>query len=427
MSLAGRTLLAGLIAGGCALVNVGAATAMGSTSDAVEEREAKVFTDGRLRPGHLETIRVAGFPGKGVTEVSFFPTAICEDGCGANSIRGGRTNASGAAKFRVRVPGSFFDLRNRRSYFRDGERIAVNVTWTGSDQNFAAGSASPEPALIRTHGAGSAVASGSARSQAAAKKPLPVPGSFLLAGSNGYEIMVAASPARKGSVGVVSIMVAGKNEGVIYTAPATVTETSIQADLGVLGEISVAFQRSGVAAAARCGRDKFSFDSGRYVGTIEFHGEEGYTDVVATSVPGSIDYWLAAICGETVGGGSYGNARPPGAELYVRNPALGPEMSVSKSRPGAAAQISVVVLEYDNGIGIRRFTSRRIPAGGFVFDRHLRSATVRPPAPFSGVASFDRGKKAGQRWSGDLTVDMPGRADVPLIGSALRATLVPSE
>jgi hypothetical protein len=111
------------------------------------------MTDGHLRPGHLETIRFAGFPGKGVLEVSFFPTAICEDGCGARSFRGARTNAQGKASFRVRMPGTFFDLRNRPVYFRDGERINVEVTWEGRSHSFASASAEPVPILIRTHGA----------------------------------------------------------------------------------------------------------------------------------------------------------------------------------------------------------------------------------------------------------------------------------
>jgi hypothetical protein len=275
--------------------------------------------------------------------------------------------------------------------------------------------------------AGSAVASSGPVRWAAAKGLLPVPGSFQLAASNGYNFIVAASPASKGRAGLVSIVVAGKNQGVTYNAPATVTETSIQADLGALGAISVTFQRSDMATTARCGREKIRFDSGSYEGKIEFHGEEGYTDVVATSAPGNIDYWLAGGCGAGFTSGSYGNPRARGAELYVRNPGLGPQMSVSKSRPDAAARISVGVSEYTNGIAIERFTGLRMSAGSFIFDRRLRTATVRPPAPFTGAASFDRGKKAGQRWSGDLTVDMPGRAGVPLTGSALRATLVPSE
>ena len=125
--------------------------------------------------------------------------------------------------------------------------------------------------------------------------------------------------------------------------------------------------------------------------------------------------------------GLYGNPRARGAELYIRNPGLGPQMSVSKNGPDAAARISVGVSEYTNGIAIERFTGLRMPPGDFTFDPRLRTATVRPPVPFAGTASFVRDKKAGQRWSGDLTVDMPGRANVPLTGSALRRTLVPSE
>jgi hypothetical protein len=142
-----------VVVGACSLATAHASTTVGFDSDAAEEREARIFTDGRLRVGHLETIRVAGFPGKGIAEVAFFPTAICEDGCGASSYRGGRTNASGAAEFKVRIPGTFFDHRNRHVYLRDGERIDVEVTWRGPDNGFAVGSANPEPILVRNHGA----------------------------------------------------------------------------------------------------------------------------------------------------------------------------------------------------------------------------------------------------------------------------------
>lgn len=112
----------------------------------------KALTDGRLRPGHLETLRVVGFPGKGKTEVSFFPTAICEDACGARTFAGGRTNTMGAAKFHVRVPGTFLDSRNRPVYFRDRERIDIQVNWEGPDQSFDVATADPQPVLVRVHG-----------------------------------------------------------------------------------------------------------------------------------------------------------------------------------------------------------------------------------------------------------------------------------
>jgi hypothetical protein len=109
------------------------------------------MTDGRLRPGHLETIRVKGFPGRGFVEVAFFPTAICEDECAGRSRRGGWTDASGKGKFRVRVPGTFIDHRNRPVYFRDGERIDLEVLWEGTGHRFAVVTAEPEPIIVRTH------------------------------------------------------------------------------------------------------------------------------------------------------------------------------------------------------------------------------------------------------------------------------------
>lgn len=116
------------------------------------DRHARVLTDGRLRPGHMETIRVMGFPGKGDTEISFFPGAICEDACGARTFAGARTGSEGAAKFRVRMPGTFLDSHNRRVYFRNGERIEISVTWEGLDGGFGVASANPEPIIVRTQG-----------------------------------------------------------------------------------------------------------------------------------------------------------------------------------------------------------------------------------------------------------------------------------
>lgn len=112
----------------------------------------RVITDGRLRPGHLEPMSVVGFPGRGALEVSFFPGAICEDECGARSFSAGRTNARGAAKFRVRVPGTFENEHGRWSYFRDGERVEVTVTWAGAGKAFDVADAEPEPIIVRTHG-----------------------------------------------------------------------------------------------------------------------------------------------------------------------------------------------------------------------------------------------------------------------------------
>jgi hypothetical protein len=202
-----------------------------------------------------------------------------------------------------------------------------------------------------------------------------------------------------------------------------VTETSIQANLDELGEISASFHPNGQTKTfhLQCSKQSFSFESGSYEGKIDFHGEEGYTEIETTSAPSAIS--LFSIC-FTVSRSGGGRTRP-GAELYLRTPGLGPAFGVVKHRPSATAHFYVSVAEYRSGISITRSTSLRARAGSFRFDRRLRRATVHPPAPFSGTATFNRSKRANRRWQGDLAVDLPGRADIPLTGPQIRAYLTP--
>lgn len=109
----------------------------------------RLVTDGRLRAGHLERMSVRGFPGRGIVEISFFPTAICEGECGARIFWGGRTDVAGAATFTVSIPNTFFDKRDHPVYFRDGERIEVHASWTGAHHAFSGASAHPQPILVR--------------------------------------------------------------------------------------------------------------------------------------------------------------------------------------------------------------------------------------------------------------------------------------
>jgi hypothetical protein len=427
MRIAGVALSAGLLLMVGLTSSASAAPRSGRRGESV-----RVTTDGHLRPGHLETIRVKGFPGKGRTQVSFFPTAICEVECSAPSYPAGTTDARGEGTLRVRVPGTFVDQHKHHEYFRDRERIDLEVEWEGADHKFAGGSAEPEPIIIRDHGhrRGRATLAADRTSRSpgtAAENRLPIPPGFRLQASNGYTLFVSAfGPTyRRDSL---ILTVGKKGQEVSYEAPATVTETSIHADLGTLGEISVEFQRSDKAASVRCNKEQepIRFDSGSWVGTIDFHGEGGYTDVEATSAPGYVE---SAALGPFCGGGSFGGSseRARGAALYLRNPGLGPGLSVYKHRPGAAALIFAYLSEWDEGIRIDRSTSEWMPGRDFSYAPNLRTATVTPPGPFSGSARFDLGEKAGRRWSGDLTVDLPGHADVPLTGPLLRAELDPSE
>jgi hypothetical protein len=421
-----------------ASIGAGSATATGRRGSG-----PKVITDGHLRVGRRETIRVSGFPGKGVVVVHFLPTAICEDGCGSRGYRVGSTDAAGAGTFKVRVPGTFFNVHERPTYFRDHERVNLGVSWEGAGESFAHADAHPDPEIVRVHDGGKSARGGTrsgatARSVAlsgpAPREPLLVPAGFELPAGDGYTLHAVARAPFVGSEGSLQLTLSAKGREVTYEAPATVTETSIEADLGALGEIAVEFQRSNKAVSASCQRGEVRFDSGSWVGTIQFHGEEGYAAVEATSARPNLKRVAGESCGPLFGSAESGPRR--GAELFIRNPGLGPQLSVYKHRPEAAALIVARLREYipgtssghNTGIEIERTVGTWMPGSDFTYDRRrLRTATVTPPAPFAGTAHFDHGLKAGMRWSGDLTVDMPGRADVPLTGRLLRAYLEPSE
>jgi hypothetical protein len=249
------------------------------------------------------------------------------------------------------------------------------------------------------------------------------PYGFELQGSNGYTIFVFGIPAFRGRGATVEISVQRGRAHVTYLAPATVTETSIQANLGELGEISASFHPNGQTKTfhLQCSKQSFSFESGSYEGKIDFHGEEGYTEIETTSAPSAISLFSICFTVSRSGGGRTW----PGAELYLRTPGLGPAFGVVKHRPSATAHFYVSVAEYRSGISIKRFTTLRMPAGSFLYSHGLRKAMVHPPAPFSGSASYDRHRRANRRWQGDLAVDLPGKSDVPLTGRQFRAYLLP--
>lgn len=258
--------------------------------------------------------------------------------------------------------------------------------------------------------------------------PLPAPGSFKVKGSNGYSLFIFGAPAHKGQPATVGIFVVGKRDGVIYEVPGTVTETSMQADFGALGEIAVTFHPSGRAKRVRpsCGGKSFAFDSGSYEGTIRFNGEEGFTSVEATSAKGDLGLLIDILCPGISGGG--GGAFLPGAELnaYVGSSRQGAHVKVVKNRPSAAAHYEADVSEVHAGVSIGRFANVVEPAGTFVFDSKVQTATLHPSAPFSGTGRFNRAAPPASRWSGNLTVDLPGRVGVKLYRDGDHATLMHS-
>ncbi len=147
-------------------------------------------------------------------------------------------------------------------------------------------------ALLETVGPGSSAHHAHDEQPSSAGSSPPVPSGFRLKATNGYSLIALGVPAHEGHPAFVALVVRKSHQEVFYSVPATVTETSIQASLGELGEIAVTFHPSGQPRTTRpqCGGKPVSFDSGSYEGTIDFHGEQGYTEVESTVVPGDVSF-----------------------------------------------------------------------------------------------------------------------------------------
>jgi hypothetical protein len=254
---------------------------------------------------------------------------------------------------------------------------------------------------------------------------------FKLAGSNGYSIFAYAGNERADGRGGIALFVSRRNESAIYAAPALLTATSVRADLGSLGEVSLDVIPSGREKRLRssCGGETETaiFEPQQYRGTFEFHGEEGYTDAVTDAPREFTRFFVDFLCpGRSTT--EVGGDKIPGAKLglHFRKDSFRLSVQVNKNRPSARTRLEVEAHEKRGEIAISRSTVLWAGAGAFSYDPLLRTATLAPPAPFSGRAEFHRNAISANRWLGDLTVDLPGRSDVALTGPAPQISLAPA-
>lgn len=252
-------------------------------------------------------------------------------------------------------------------------------------------------------------------------------GSFALQASNGYRMVVIAGSEAEYRNGEVLIWLSRPGRAVVYFAPAAVTDKRIDADLGQLGRIAVEFEPSGRKGELRspCDpSDRVTYDAGSYVGTVDFRGEESYAAASVTSVPFSIGPFIAFAC---AGGGTGEAFGPhiPGARLvaWARTRQGRVRLQANQNRPGARVSVEAEIRERRGAMSIAREVSETYPADAFHFDPKLRSAAVRPAAPFSGSGVFRRGAEQANRWTGSLAVDFPGRSNVSLTGDRFHVNL----
>jgi hypothetical protein len=252
-------------------------------------------------------------------------------------------------------------------------------------------------------------------------------GAFILKGTNGYRVAVLAifQPGY-GKSSSVYVVAARKGRRATYLAPGVVTDTKIEADLGSLGEIDVTFRPSGKKGVAHpeCApKRRAIYKKGTYVGTIEFRGEEGYTRVSANRA--RFFHAFASLgCPYTTTGELFG-PHLPGARLRARTK-LGSTrvaLQANQNLRGGRVRVEAGLGEKRGEISIGREIDFICSANCFHFAPDLRKAVLNPPAPFFGTGFFRRDADQASRWTGNLSVDFPGRSNVSLTGSRFRTSL----
>ena len=262
------------------------------------------------------------------------------------------------------------------------------------------------------------------------------PAEIQLTGSNGYAVNIEGSGSR------VTLTVARGSTFASYAVRGRASTEGVIARFGHFGRVSVKFRPSGKERRKeppkRCRGKAAVTRFGVFAGTVRFTGEDGYTRVAAHRAKGATTTSPRWKCKRRRGTGKFlalsdDPEKPPPDESGLRSAAL------AASTPHGRRHLDVLGFRGPKGDGFTFFLasaterrgsvriSRLAFASGrnrtFVFDEALDSATVRPPKPFHGTATFQRDPDGSTSWAGSLTVSLPGTENLALAGPRFKASL----
>jgi hypothetical protein len=281
---------------------------------------------------------------------------------------------------------------------------------------------------------------------------------FALIGTNGFEITLDVTDRRH--LSLTALKWGNVIESASYSLRLDPRRRSgdIVARLGRLGRIDVRFTPRKVyreKPPRGCDGAKTVIEQGRFVGVIAFRGEHAFTEVDDHRAPGAITRTPALTCPAT--------APPPDPKKLRRQlKALeraeeevedeGGEEEGLSVRLSATARGGRVTLEatkvalkekhakplsLTNIVVTGRRQRGRIAeksTAGYIFgkgstflvpnrEKPSSEGILKPPAPFSGTATFRRHRVKPPTWTGDLKFDLPGFGPVRLAGPGTSASM----
>ena len=244
--------------------------------------------------------------------------------------------------------------------------------------------------------------------------------------------------------GIVTLALWRKGQSASYEVPGKATEGGLKVRFGRLGLIDVAFTPTKTLSSTEpgegCTGAPRTLREGVFAGTIDFTGERQFVRIEGPQATGTMSVISQWECPEieamepfarvshllaTTSRGEKGKRES--ATLYAgrRSCSCYFAAGVHHRRSGGKSIFLGFKLEKREGMEITRGTGAHGPASAFDFDHAAGTATLRPPAPFRGHASFQARPHGREPWRSTIRVPLLGAKPINTGGPGFAAILRP--
>jgi len=254
--------------------------------------------------------------------------------------------------------------------------------------------------------------------------------------NNGLRAQLETSEKEK-----VTLSVGDESRGVTYEVQGEVSEAGLKVRFGGLGLIDVAFTPTTTLSSTEpsegCEGEPRTLREGIFTGTIDFTGEREYVRLEGPQAEGSmsvISQWRCPALEEPTPLGSASRLLARGfrkkrksASLIAAKRHCSCEFAagVHHGRKRGRSIFFGAKYERREGMEITRVTSASAGASAFAFDHAAGTATLRPPQPFSGHATYRHRSHARELWRSTIQVPLLGADPLRPDGPGFRAVLFP--
>jgi hypothetical protein len=261
-----------------------------------------------------------------------------------------------------------------------------------------------------------------------------------LKASNGLQAHLETTPDD-----IVTLELERGGSFVSYEVQGEVTETGLKVRFGRLGMIDVTFAPTTTLDSTEpsegCTGRPRTLQEGVFTGTIDFAGERGYVRLEGPQATGSMSVLPEWRClDETSSSFPFAGAsrllaqsskkESEHASLHAENRRClcfflaGMHHRDRKGRKGRSIFYGVKV-EGRERMEITRATQAFGPPSAFVFNHRAGTATLRPPRPLSGQATFEERPRGRNLWRSTIRVPLLGAEPLRVSGAGFRVGLHP--